>query len=128
MGKNSLFIGKKYQISLCPPCLCGDYHLMMSLRSAIYFHLFLKIRCKSLNDCFCVLILFHSTFDVGRSMFDVRLFQIFHNPRPKTNSAHIGLPLLLIIMIFDRDPVRGDKTERRSSCTLSPLRAGLHGV
>jgi len=59
-----------------------------------------------------------------------RVFIFFKSstvPRPKTKSALIGLQLLLVLMIFDRDPVRGDKTERRSSCTLSPLRAGLHG-
>jgi hypothetical protein len=38
--------------------------------------------------------------------------------RPKTNSALIGLPLLLIIMIFDRDPVRG---KNRKAILLHPV-------
>jgi len=51
----------------------------------------------------------YSMFNVGRSMFDVHFFRYTSTVlQPKTNSALIGLPLLLIIMIFDRDPVRGE--------------------
>jgi hypothetical protein len=43
---------------------------MMSLRSSNYF-----------NRIFAFVFVFHSTFDVGRSMFDVHLFQSFRRKK-----------------------------------------------
>jgi len=52
-----------------------EHRIMMSLRSAIKFHLISKIRCQTFNDCFCFFLFSHLTFDVGRSMFDVHLLK-----------------------------------------------------
>ena len=39
-----------------------EHRIMMSLRSVIFF-----------NEILALVFVFHSTFDVGRSMFDVHL-------------------------------------------------------
>jgi len=56
-----------------------------ALRNLISF--VLKSRSQSLNDYFCFFIFSHSTFDVGRSMFDVHFL-------PKSTDALIFSPLI----------------------------------
>ena len=46
------------------------------------------LHSRALNDYFCFFIFSHSTFDVGRSMFDVRFFQFFPH---KNKLALMGL-------------------------------------
>jgi len=53
-----------------------ERRIMMSLRSSNYSKIEWKtnIQYRTFNSYFCFFILFHSTFDVGRSMFDVHFF------------------------------------------------------
>jgi len=61
----------------------GDAHCVLPVVCCLLFvlnwvnlnlHLFSNIQCQTLNDYFCFFIFSHSTFDVGRSMFDVLFF------------------------------------------------------
>jgi len=61
----------------------GDAHCVLSVVCCLFWtwanfnlHLFSNIQYQTLNDYFCFFIFYHSTFDVGRSMFDVHLFSV----------------------------------------------------